>query len=72
MTGLQIYSDEKDRVVSVIQTAISSEIKRLALGLEKTNRQIESGKRDCSVKLLRALSRTLEVDIELLLSPRDL
>ena len=34
--------------------------------------QIESGKRDCSVKLLRALSRTLEVDIELLLSPRDL
>jgi hypothetical protein len=72
MTRLQIYSDEKDRVVSVIQTAIASEIRRLELGLEKTNRQIESGKRDCSVKLLRALSQTLEVDIELLLSPRDL
>ena len=40
MTRLQIYSDEKDRVVSVIQTAISSEIRRLELGLEKTNRQI--------------------------------
>ena len=52
MAGLQIYSDEKDRVVSVIQTAISSEIRRLELGLEKTNRQIESGTRDCSVKLL--------------------
>lgn len=30
--------------------------------------QIESGKRECSVKLLRALSRTLEVDMELLLT----
>ncbi|PIV00367.1 MAG: XRE family transcriptional regulator, partial [Syntrophobacterales bacterium CG03_land_8_20_14_0_80_58_14] len=30
-------------------------------------RQIESGKRDCSVKLLRALSKALNVDIELLL-----
>jgi transcriptional regulator with XRE-family HTH domain len=29
--------------------------------------QIESGKRDCSVKLLRALSKALNVDIELLL-----
>ncbi|HLA27772.1 MAG TPA: helix-turn-helix transcriptional regulator [Syntrophales bacterium] len=29
--------------------------------------QIESGKRDCSLKLLRALSKALHVDIELLL-----
>jgi len=29
--------------------------------------QIESGKRDCSVKLLRALAKALNVDIELLL-----
>jgi len=46
MTRLQIYSDEKDRVVSVIQTAISSEIRRLELGLEKTNRQIEKFERE--------------------------
>jgi DNA-binding XRE family transcriptional regulator len=30
--------------------------------------QIESGKRECSVKLLRALSESLEVDMELLLT----
>jgi DNA-binding XRE family transcriptional regulator len=30
--------------------------------------QIESGKRECSVKLLRALSKTLAVDMELLLT----
>ncbi len=46
MTRLQICSDEKDRVVSVIQTAISSEIRRLELGLEKTNRQIEKFERE--------------------------
>ncbi len=30
--------------------------------------QIESGKRECSVKLLRALSRALAVDMEMLLT----
>ena len=30
--------------------------------------QIESGKRECSVKLLRALSEALDVDMELLLT----
>jgi hypothetical protein len=40
MTRLQIDSDKKDRVFSVIKSAISSEIKRLELGLDKTNRQI--------------------------------
>jgi hypothetical protein len=42
MTRLYIYSDKRDRVVSVIRAAISSEIRRLELGLEKTNRQIDN------------------------------
>jgi nuclear transport factor 2 (NTF2) superfamily protein len=40
MTRLQIDSDKRDHVVVIIQAAISSEIKRLELGLAKTNRQI--------------------------------
>jgi hypothetical protein len=42
MARLQIYSDERDRVVGVIHAAISAEIRRLELGLEKTNRQIDN------------------------------
>ncbi len=33
--------------------------------------QIEGGKRECSVKLLRALGKALNVDIELLLSQQE-
>jgi DNA-binding XRE family transcriptional regulator len=33
--------------------------------------QIESGKRECSVKLLKALAATLDVDVEMLLSGSD-
>lgn len=40
MTRLQIDSDKREHVVVMIQAAISSEIKRLELGLAKTNRQI--------------------------------
>jgi hypothetical protein len=41
MTRWQIQSDEGDRVAFVIKAAISSEIRRLELSLEKTERQIE-------------------------------
>ena len=41
MTRLQIDSDKKNHVVIIIKSAISSEIKRLELGLDKTNRRIE-------------------------------
>jgi DNA-binding XRE family transcriptional regulator len=33
--------------------------------------QLESGKRDCSVKLLRALAAVLDVDVELLLGQAE-
>ncbi|MBI5376537.1 MAG: hypothetical protein HZA77_13975 [Candidatus Schekmanbacteria bacterium] len=40
MTIVQIKSDKKDNTVDIIKTAIQSEIKRLELGLSKTERQI--------------------------------
>ena len=49
MTRLQIQSDDKDRVVLVIKTAISSEIRRLELGLEKTDRQIEKFEKEYKI-----------------------
>ena len=41
MTRLHIQSEAQDKVAAVIMTAISSEIKRMEIGLEKTNRQIK-------------------------------
>ncbi len=41
MTRLHIQSEARDKVAAVIMTAISSEIKRMEIGLEKTNRQIK-------------------------------
>jgi len=38
---LQIQSDTKDGVIDIIRAAISSEIKRLEIGLYKTDKQIE-------------------------------
>jgi len=38
MTRLHIQSEARERVAAVIKTAISSEIKRMEIGLEKTNR----------------------------------
>ena len=41
MIKLYIQSDTKDGVVDVIKNAVSAEIKRLEIGLYKTNKQIE-------------------------------
>lgn len=41
MIKLQIQSDTKDNVIDVIRAAILAEIKRLEIGLDKTNKQIE-------------------------------
>jgi len=49
MTRLEIYSDQKDRIISVIKAAISSEISRLEIGLEKTNRRIENFENEYSI-----------------------
>jgi hypothetical protein len=45
----RIYSDQKDRIISVIKAAISSEISRLEIGLEKTNRRIENFENEYSI-----------------------
>ena len=49
MTRLQIESDKRDRVVVIIQAAISSEIKRLELGLAKTTRRIERFEKEYNI-----------------------
>ncbi len=41
MIKLQIQSDKEDGVIDIIRAAISAEIKRLEIGLRKTNMQIE-------------------------------
>ena len=40
MTILQIKSDADSNTMDIIKTAIQSELKRLEIGLEKTERQI--------------------------------
>lgn len=41
MIKLQIQSDKEDGIIDIIRAAISAEIKRLEIGLRKTNTQIE-------------------------------
>ena len=41
MIKLQIQSDTKENAMDIVQTAISAEIKRLEIGLHKTEKQIE-------------------------------
>lgn len=41
MIKLQIQSDKGDGVIDIIRAAISAEIKRLEIGLNKTTKQIE-------------------------------
>ncbi len=40
MTTVQIKSDADDNAIDIIKTAILAELKRLEIGLEKTQRQI--------------------------------
>ena len=49
MIKLSIQADTKDSVVAIIQAAIAAEIKRLELGLHKTNKNIEKFERRYSV-----------------------
>ncbi len=41
MIKLKIQSDKEDGVIDIIRSAISAEIKRLEIGLNKTTKQIE-------------------------------
>jgi len=41
MIKLQIQSDKEDGVIDIIRAAISAEIKRLEIDLNKTTKQIE-------------------------------
>jgi len=40
MTRLKVQSESKDKAVDMVKAAVVAEIRRMELGLEKTNRQI--------------------------------
>jgi hypothetical protein len=40
MTRLKIQSDSKDKALDMVKAAVGAEIRRMELGLEKTNRRI--------------------------------
>lgn len=41
MTKLQAQSDAKENTIDIVKAAIAAEVKRLEIGLQKTNRQIK-------------------------------
>ena len=41
MTKLQVQSDANENALDIIKAAIAAEVKRLEIGLQKTNRQIK-------------------------------
>jgi hypothetical protein len=41
MTKLQVQSDANENALDIIKAAIAAEVKRLEIGLHKTNRQIK-------------------------------
>lgn len=41
MVKLKIISDKKEDIIDIIKSAISAEIKRLEIGLNRTNREIK-------------------------------
>ena len=49
MIRLQIQSDAKEGVLDIVQAAISSEVKRLEIGLHRTERQIERFEKEYNV-----------------------
>ena len=49
MTKLQIQSDTEESAVDIIRVAISAEIKRLEIGLQRTERKIEKFEKEYRV-----------------------
>ncbi|MDO8444614.1 MAG: hypothetical protein Q7T53_00675 [Deltaproteobacteria bacterium] len=49
MIRLQIQSDAKEGALDIVQAAISAEVKRLEIGLHRTERQIERFEKEYNV-----------------------
>ena len=49
MIRLQIQSDTKENALDIVRTAISAEIKRLEIGLHKTEKQIKRFEKEYNV-----------------------
>jgi hypothetical protein len=64
MIKLQIQSDPKDGVIGIIQSAIAAEIKRLEIGLHKTNKNIEKLEKKYKVSSAKFQKQLTAEDME--------
>ena len=64
MIKIQIQSDVKDKAVDIVRSAISGEIKRLEMGLNKTNRQIGEFEKKYKITSSDFLEKIFAEDLE--------
>lgn len=64
MIKIQIQSDVKERAVDIVRSAISAEIKRLELGLHKTNRHIDEFEKKYNVSSAVFVEKLSAEDLE--------
>jgi hypothetical protein len=64
MTVLQIKSDPNSNAVDIIKTAIETELKRLEMGLQKTDRQIARFEKEYKISSEIFLSKFTAEDMK--------
>jgi hypothetical protein len=64
MIKIQIQSDSKDKAVDMVRSAISAEIKRLELGLDNTNQNIDEFEKKYNISSLIFLEKYSAEDME--------
>ncbi len=64
MTTIQIKSDSDNDIMDIIKTAIDAELKRLELGLQKTERQIAKFEADYKISSETFLSKFTAEDMK--------
>ena len=64
MTVLQIKSDPNSNAVDIIKTAIETELKRLEMGLQKTDRQIARFEKEYKISSETFLSKFTAEDMK--------
>ena len=64
MIKIQIQSDVKERAVDIVRSAISAEIKRLELGLHKTDRHIDEFEKKYNISSAVFMEKLSAEDLE--------
>ncbi|NLE25985.1 MAG: hypothetical protein GX625_11720 [Clostridiaceae bacterium] len=64
MIKIQIQSDSKDKAVDMVRSAISAEIKRLELGLDNTNQNINEFEKKYNIPSSLFLEKYSAEDME--------